>query len=139
MPFPLLLAGPLLDIVGKVIDRVIPDKAAAEKAKLDLMSDEAKRDFELALAQVKVNEEEAKSQNWFVAGWRPFVGWVCGFGLAYVAVIEPVLRFCATVFFGYSGEFPEIDTTLTMQVLLGMLGFGAMRTFEKYKGAEGNR
>lgn len=139
MGFPLMLATPLLDIVGKVIDRVIPDKAAAEKAKLEMMSDEAKREFELMIAQIEVNKEEAKSTNWFVAGGRPLVMWVCGFGLAYASIIEPILRFAAKVVFGYTGEFPEIDTNLTIQVLMGMLGFGAYRTIEKIKGAEGNR
>ena len=91
------------------------------------------------LAQINVNKEEAKSLNVFVAGWRPFVGWVCGLGLAYVAIIEPLSRFIAQVGFGYTGGFPLIDTTLTMQVLIGMLGMGALRSTEKIKGAEGNR
>lgn len=84
------------------------------------------------LAQLQVDQVEAQSANWFVAGWRPFVGWVCGAGLAYVAVAEPVARFVATMN-GYHGAFPQIDTTLTMQVLLGMLGMGALRTVEKTK------
>jgi len=91
------------------------------------------------LAQIAVNAEEAKSTNWFVAGWRPFVGWVCGVALAYVAVVEPLARFVAATLFAYNGAFPIIDTTLTMQVLLGMLGLGAMRSVEKTRGSEGNR
>lgn len=85
----------------------------------------------LQLAQIAVNQEEAKSTNWFVAGWRPFVGWICGVALAYVAVLEPMIRFVAQVGYGYRGAFPVIDTNLTMQVLLGMLGLAAARTFEK--------
>lgn len=95
--------------------------------------------IKIDLAQIDVDKEEAKSTNWFVAGWRPAVGWVCASALAYVALVEPLARFLAKVLFAYSGEFPLIDTTLTMQVLLGMLGMGAMRTVEKQQGVEDNR
>ncbi|TAK81746.1 MAG: hypothetical protein EPO20_24070 [Betaproteobacteria bacterium] len=91
------------------------------------------------LAQIEVNREEARSLNVFVAGWRPFVGWTCGAGLMYIAIAEPFARFVAKVGFGYAGEFPAIDTNLTMQVLIGMLGLAAARSTEKIKGAEGNR
>ena len=70
---------------------------------------------------------------------RPFIGWICGVSLCYVAILEPVARFVAQVWFAYTGAFPTIDTQLTMQVLLGMLGLGAMRSAEKIKGAENNR
>jgi hypothetical protein len=83
--------------------------------------------------------EEAKSANWFVAGWRPFIGWTCGCGLAYVSIIEPLARFAAQVWFHYTGAFPVIDTTITMQVLLGMLGLAAARTVEKVRNVEGHR
>lgn len=85
------------------------------------------------LAQIEVNREEARSSSTFVAGWRPFVGWTCGAGLAYVAIVEPVARFTATMY-GYHGAFPPIDTTLTMQVLLGILGLGGLRSFDKKNG-----
>ena len=61
--------------------------------------------IKVELAQIGVNTEEAKSVNWFVAGWRPFVGWVCGTGLLYVSFIEPIMRFIAKMN-GYTGEFP---------------------------------
>ena len=128
-----LLAGPLVDAVGKIIDRVIPDKAAAEKAKLEFAAVQQSQEFQLALQQVIVNAEEAKHPSIFVSGWRPFVGWVCGVALAYVALLEPLARFVATVTFGYVGVFPVIDTNLTMQVLLGILGLGGLRTWEKQK------
>lgn len=95
--------------------------------------------IKVQLAQISVDTEEAKSTNWFVAGWRPFVGWICGAGLAYVSILEPIMRFIAKVAAHYEGPFPVIDTTLTMQVLIGMLGLGVMRTAEKMKDAEGNR
>ena len=99
----------------------------------------ASNGIQLQLAQIATNTEEAKSTSIFIAGWRPFLGWVGGFGLAYAAIIEPVSRFIAQVGFHYAGAFPLIDTTITMQVLSGLVGFGIMRTVEKVKGAEGNR
>ena len=131
-----LLAGPLVDAVGKIIDRVIPDKAAAEKAKLEFAAVQQSQEFQLALQQVIVNAEEAKHQSIFVSGWRPFVGWVCGVGLAYAAMLEPIARFVATVALDYKGSFPVIDTNLTLQVLLGILGLGGLRTWEKQKGVD---
>ena len=136
----------ILDIGGKVIERLWPDPAQRDAAKLELFKAtqagemaEATHVFELTKAQILTNLEEAKSVNWFVAGARPFVMWVCGFSFAYVALLEPVLRFAAQVIFDYAGEFPVIDTNLTMQVLLGILGLGAYRTFEKTKNVEDNR
>lgn len=89
--------------------------------------------IKIDLAQIAVNQEEAKSTSLFVAGWRPFTGWICGAALAYVGIVEPVARFVATMA-GYSGTFPVIDTTLTMQVLLGMLGLSGFRSLDKKNG-----
>lgn len=133
MPFPALLIGPLLEAAKTVIDRVIPDKAAAEKAKQELESAESKAIFENAAAQIAVNIEEAKSTNWFVSGWRPAVGWIGAFSLGYAAILEPLIRFTATVGFGYKGAFPILDSNITMQILFGILGLGAYRTVEKVK------
>jgi hypothetical protein len=134
MAFPFALAIPaIIEAAKTVIDRVVPDKAAAEKAKQALDATESKAVFENALAQIAVNAEEAKSASVFVAGWRPAVGWIGAFGLGYAAVLEPVIRFTAVVGFGYAGKFPVLDTSITMQVLFGILGLGAYRTYEKVK------
>lgn len=84
----------------------------------------------LLTGQMLINAKEAGHKSIFVAGWRPFVGWVCGIGLLYVSLIEPLMRFTAKMF-GYDGEFPVIDTDITMQVLLGMLGLVGARSFDK--------
>jgi hypothetical protein len=130
---PLLL--PILGIAEKVLDRVIPDKAAAEKAKLEMAAELQGQDFQLALEQIKVNVEEAKSTNWFVAGWRPACGWVGVLALGYAAIGEPIARFVALTMFNYTGLFPLIDTSITMQILFGILGLGAYRTVERVKGS----
>jgi len=133
------LLAPIFGLVGTVIDRLIPDKATAEKAKLEMAAALQAQEFQIQIEQIRVNAEEAKSTNWFVAGGRPAIMWICGFALAYAAVIEPIGRFVAKVGFGYEGDFPVIDTDLTLQVLFGILGLGAYRMAEKIKGAEGNR
>jgi len=141
---PLLLSG-LFDLGKGLIDRLFPDPAAKAAAQLELLKMQQAGDLaqlaadtDLAKLQIQTNIAEAAG-NWFTSGWRPCIGWVCGAGLAYAALIEPFARFIAKVWFGYTGEFPVIDTTLTMQILMGMLGLGAMRSVEKVKGAEGNR
>ena len=141
---PLLLSG-LFDLGKGLIDRLFPDPAAKAAAQLELLKMQQAGDLaqlaadtDLAKLQIQTNIAEAAG-NWFTAGWRPCIGWVCGAGLAYAALIEPFARFIAKVGFGYTGDFPVIDTTLTMQILMGMLGLGAMRSVEKVKGAESNR
>jgi hypothetical protein len=123
----------LLSIGNTIIQKIFPDPAQAAQAQLALLK--MQQDGELAAisGQMEINKVEAGSSSVFVAGWRPFCGWVCGLGLAYVSILEPILRLTATLV-GYTGEFPVIDTTLTMQVLLGMLGMGGLRTLDKIKG-----
>lgn len=132
------VAAPIIAIINKVV----PDKAAAAAAvaSLNQMQLEGKLQDEMlqlqavTSAQSDIDKTEAGNASTFVAGWRPFVGWVCAFGLAYVSLVEPVARFVATVGFKYAGAFPVIDTTLTMQVLLGMLGMGVLHSYDKVKG-----
>ena len=140
-----LFIAPILEIGKGIINRLFPDPAAAAAAQLELLKMQQNGDLaqlaadtDLAKLQIQTNIAEAAG-NWFTAGWRPCIGWVCGAGLAYAALIEPFARFIAKVWFGYVGDFPVIDTNLTMQILMGMLGLGAMRSIEKIKGAEGNR
>jgi hypothetical protein len=136
---PLPFLSPIFDLVSKVVDRLVPDKAAAEKAKLEMAAVLQSQEYQVQIEQIKVNAAEGASTNWLVAGARPFIMWTCGFALMYASILEPIFRFLAQVLFGYSGAFPVIDTNLTMQVLFGILGLGAFRTVEKVKGAEGNR
>tara|TARA_R110000868_G_scaffold381080_1_gene647465 strand:+ start:206 stop:640 length:435 start_codon:yes stop_codon:yes gene_type:complete len=142
---PLLLSG-LFDLGKGLIDRLWPDPAQKAAAALELARMQQNGELaqlaaetDLAKLQIQTNIEEAKSTNWWVAGWRPAIGWVCGAGLAYAALVEPFARFATKVWFGYTGDFPVIDTNLTLQILMGMLGLGAMRSIEKVKNAEGHR
>ena len=142
---PLLISG-LFSAAQSLIERFFPDPEKKAAAQLELLKMQQNGELaqlaaetDLAKLQLQVNVEEAKSTNWFVAGWRPGIGWVCGAGLAYAALVEPFARFIAKVWFGYTGEFPVISTDLTLQILMGMLGLTAARSIEKIKGAEGNR
>ena len=135
-----LLLGPLFDIGKGLIDRLWPDPAKAEEAKVKLYEMQQNGELaalaaqtDIAKLQIQTNIEEAKSASILVSGWRPMVGWVGAMGLAYAAILEPVGRFVASVWFGYTGGFPVIDTTITMQVLFGILGLGALRTTEKLR------
>lgn len=142
---PLVISG-LFSAAQSLIERFFPDPEKKAAAQLELLKMQQNGDLaqlaavtDLAKLQIQVNIEEAKSTNWFVAGARPFIMWTCGFALAYAALIEPLARFVAKVWFGYAGDFPVIDTNLTMQILMGILGLGAYRSAEKIKSAEGNR
>jgi hypothetical protein len=133
----LLGLGGIIESVGKIAgDLITTDKEKMqmeiENRKLDL--EEKKIDQAVNLAQIDVNKEEAKNGSLFVSGWRPAIGWVCGFALFYASILEPMARFAAKVMFAYTGEFPVIDTELTMQLLFGLLGIAGMRTYEKTKG-----
>lgn len=122
--------GEIIGAVGKIAD----DLTTSDKERVAAELDAYKAESERMGGQVEINKIEAASGSLFVSGGRPFVVWVCAFALAYAAVIEPIARFVATVGFAYSGPFPVIDTDLTMQVLLGLLGLGAYRSVEKIKG-----
>lgn len=143
MPLPIILPA-LIEIAGKIFDRVIPDKAAAEKAKTEFAAVAQEQDFSLLLAQIEVNKQEAASSNWFVAGWRPFVGWTCGVALAYTYVLLPLMQFFVYSFAAQEtirqfSRLPKLDLTDLLPILLGMLGLAGYRTIEKIRGVEGNR
>jgi len=116
-----------------IVKRVWPDATEVEKAKIAQVASEMQSNFNLLLGQIETNKLEAGSTSLFVAGWRPFVGWICAVCLLYANLLEPLGRFVTTVFFGYIGSFPIINSDLTLQVLLGLLGLAGMRSYEKIK------
>jgi len=128
----------LLDVGGKVIDRLWPDPAQAAQAKLELFKLQQSGELAQMTGQMSVNTEEAKSTSLFIAGWRPFIGWVCGVAFAINFVVGPLGVFGAALI-GKTVVFPTLALSEMMPVLLGMLGLGAYRTYEKATGVEGNR
>lgn len=128
----------LLNIGGQVIDRIFPDPAQKAAAQLELFKLQQSGELQQITGQLAVNQEEAKSTSIFIAGWRPFIGWICGAAFGINFVVAPIAVFIV----GLSGkviQFPSLDFTTMMPVLLGMLGLGAYRTYEKVTNAEGNR
>lgn len=99
-------------------------------ANLDLEKTAMAGDIAALQGQLEVNKTEAASQNVFVSGWRPFVGWVCGSAFAYAFVVQPFATFILNAF-GKHVVLPVIDLSTMMPVLLGMLGLAAARTYEK--------
>jgi hypothetical protein len=86
------------------------------------------------LAQLEINKAEAASGSLFKGGWRPFVGWTCGFALLYHFILCPLIIFVVTIFGVEIPPLPEFDMGSLMTVLLGMLGIGGLRSYEKTKG-----
>jgi hypothetical protein len=128
------LIGPVATLIDDVVKRAFPDKTEQEKMQLALQTALLQADFSALQAQLDVDKQEAASASVFVAGWRPFVGWCCGAAFAYVGLVQPFLAFVIGAIGGHLPPLPVIDTSLTMQVLLGMLGLGAMRSYEKVNG-----
>ncbi len=124
----------LIGPVSSLLDKFIEDKDAKNAMAHEIATMAEKAAHEAAMAQVKVNAAEAGHRSVFVAGWRPFVGWVCAIALAYHFVLHPVILFVV----GFAGltipVLPEFDMDSLMTVLLGMLGLGGLRTYEKSKG-----
>ena len=123
----------LVPALGTLVDRLIPDKAAAQRAKDEMEAALVKASNEAALAQVEVNKIEAGHSSVFVAGWRPAIGWVCAAALAWAFIVAPVATWGMAVF-GVRETLPAIGTDNLFELVLAMLGLGGLRTFEKLKG-----
>jgi roadblock/LC7 domain-containing protein len=134
MPIPVpAIVTALLPALGTLVDRLIPDRAAAEKAKAEMEAELIRASNEAALAQVEVNKIEAAHSSVFVAGWRPSIGWVCAAGLAWAFVVAPVASWALLVL-GIKAELPAIQFDHLFELVLAMLGIGGLRTFEKMRG-----
>jgi len=114
-------------VVGGVIDRLWPNKTEREKAELQAA-------MLVVQGQLEVNKVEAASSSVFVAGWRPFIGWVCGAACAWNWIGLPVAKALLLAFGGPVLDLSPADLTEMLPVLMGMLGLAGYRTFEKTKG-----
>jgi hypothetical protein len=123
----------LLDIGGKVMDRLWPDPAQAAAAKLELFKLQQSGELSMIAGQMEINKVEASNSSVFVSGWRPAIGWVCGAGFAVQFVVGPLAEW-GSALYGHPVKFPAMDTGTMMPLLLGMLGLGGMRTAEKIQG-----
>lgn len=123
----------VLPAVTDVVGRFLPeDKEKRAKAERDIKKQLTNSLAQIDLAQLGINKTEAAHRSVFVAGWRPFIGWSCGIALCYSYVVQPILVFILAQT-GYLVELPRMDLGEMMPVLMGMLGLGGLRTFEKFK------
>ena len=127
-----LLVGPLLELGGNLIERLFPDPEKKAAAELELLKLTQAGDLQQILKQLEINAAEAAHPSTFVAGWRPAVGWVCGLGFAYQAILHNLLSWIAGIN-GWPAP-PAVDSEILIYVLGGMLGIAGLRTYEKKSG-----
>jgi|TARA_R110000744_G_scaffold223028_1_gene341859 hypothetical protein len=113
----------LIRPITKLLDKVIEDKDIKNNIAFELATMAERYGHELAKGQLEVNKVEAAHKSLFVSGWRPAIGWICGLALLYSTILSPILSIWFTV--------PPVDSSLLTSVLMGMLGLGAMRSYEK--------
>ncbi|HOS60199.1 MAG TPA: 3TM-type holin [Syntrophorhabdaceae bacterium] len=119
------------DIRQAITGEISPEK----KAEIEQRAMEI--EYAATKAQTDINLEEAKNQNLFVSGWRPFVGWICGLSLGWQFIGNPIFDWVVKLA-GKNIAAPNIDTGSLITVLFAMLGLGGLRTYEKVKNAQEN-
>ena len=132
----IVAAAPVLKGLFDLIDELFTSPEEKQNAKLRLIELQQAGQ----LAQIGVNTQEAKHDSLFVSGWRPFIGWVCGFALVWTFILQPIIVF-AILTFGIPfpiAVLPALDLEVLMPLLMGMLGLGAMRSWEKKEGVARN-
>lgn len=128
------LINPISDLLGKFI----PDATERQKLAHEIATMAQKNAHENAMAQVEVNKIEAQHSSVFVAGWRPFIAWCCGIGLCYNFILYPLLLWVVALY-QLNITPPPLFSDNLMELVMGILGLGAMRTYEKFKGVERNK
>lgn len=123
---------PLLSFGKELLDKFIPDPQEKAKAELELLRMTQDGDLKKVLGQLEINAKEAQHASVFVSGWRPYVGWICGTGLAYAAIFHNLLEWLASIQ-GWPLP-PALNNEILLYVLGGLLGIGGLRTYEKTKG-----
>ena len=119
----------LIDPISNILDKFVADKDLKQKLEHELKTELHRAN----MAQIEVNKVEAQHRTVFVAGWRPFTGWVCATALAYHFILEPVIVFVLALY-NIQLTLPQFDMGSLLTVLMGMLGLGGLRTYEKKQG-----
>ncbi len=135
------LGTAVVSAFGGIVDQLVPDSDLRAKLKheiegkaMDLESMVKKGEIDITLAQIGVNKAEAQHRSLLVAGWRPFIGWTCGAALLYNLIAREFIIFAASFYDMDLSGIPSPDLTIMMPILAGMLGLGAMRSWEKKNG-----
>jgi|TARA_R110000824_G_scaffold366912_1_gene556027 hypothetical protein len=128
------LLNSLIGPVTGILDKVIEDKDQKAKLAHEIATMSDTHAQQALLAQLEINKAEAASGSLFKGGWRPFVGWICGVALLYHFILTPLILFGVGLSGATIPPLPEFDMSSLMTVLMGMLGLGGLRTYEKQKG-----
>lgn len=132
-----LIKGAMSPILDGVL-RLIPDKNKRAEAKEQFEAQMLVAMTGLVQGQLEINKVEAQHRSIFVAGWRPGIGWVCGAALAWNFIVLPLVQWGAFLASYDLGSAPRLDTDELVTVLMGMLGLGGLRTYEKKLGVASN-
>jgi Holin of 3TMs, for gene-transfer release len=127
-----LVLGSVLELGQTLLNRFIPDKEEARKAEAEFLKLAMDGELRQVLAQLEINAKEAEHASWWVAGWRPYFGWVGGTAFLYVGLLKPILAWISAIK-GWPAP-PDIDTEFLWVVVSGLLGIGGLRTYEKKQG-----
>jgi hypothetical protein len=125
----------IISAVTPLLDKFIPDADEKNRLVHEIATLSERLAHENAMAQIEVNKTEAQHASVFVSGWRPAVGWICAIALGYHFILQPMLTLMLSIS-GITVDLPTFDMTTLTTVLMGMLGFGGLRTYEKIKGVE---
>tara|TARA_R110001606_G_scaffold381248_1_gene542354 strand:+ start:6224 stop:6616 length:393 start_codon:yes stop_codon:yes gene_type:complete len=126
-----MIANSLIGSVSKILDKFVGDKDLNVKLNHELMMAINSID----VAQTKIALQDAKSKNWFQNSWRPACAWICVFGLAWHCVIQPII-IVITSSLDITLNLPNFEIEILMPLLMGMLGLGSMRSFERSRGVD---
>ncbi len=129
-------AAAIIPLLAPIIEQLIshiPDPTKRERAKAEAEATLLTLLGAQQQGQVEINKIEAGSSHLFVAGWRPFIGWVCGVALAYTYIVTPFWAWILTLYYP-DKTMPVLPTDNLFELVLAMLGLGGLRTFEKIKG-----
>lgn len=132
-----LIRGAISPILDGVL-RLIPDKNERAKAKEQFEGQMLVAMTSLVQGQLEINKVEAQHKSLFVAGWRPGIGWICGIALGWNFILQPIMTWGFFVAGVDVTKAPVLDTTELTTILLGMLGLGGLRTYEKRLGVASN-
>jgi hypothetical protein len=124
----------LIGPVTGLLDKFVEDKDQKARLAHEIATMSERHAQDLAIAQIEVNKAEAASGSIFKGGWRPAIGWVCASAFAYHFVLQPVIVFGVLSAGVDLPALPEFDMASLMTVMMGMLGLGGLRTYEKQKG-----
>lgn len=131
----------IIPVVGKVLDKIIPDVVEREKVKMEIQLKLAEQEGELVkaliqsdLAQAEINKLDAQSNDKFKSYWRPALAWVCVLSFTWLTVIQPIVVFFHSLIYKAILPLPAFDTSILTTVLFGILGLAGYRTYEKKTG-----